>query len=331
MLTESFEPGVHPGSVVATLAEPTADRTTRLAVVGDPHVATRAEGTSKLFDRTERHLRNAVADIRERDVDAVVSVGDLTKDGERWNFAAVDEILDEVDAPLYAVPGNHDVPKAGDEHESLPVAEFAARYAPGGEFPFSTSVGDVDLVGLNTAGTAEFLRETHDGALDPDRLSRVASELDEATNPIVLSHHNLPAMFDQFRAYRDAVDSEMGIPPVTRDGDVFVETLAAADPAVLLTGHLHMPSTATQGGVREVMAPTTCSFPQSYLTLTVGRTGTVVRLHPVASREGIRHAYAVRSTDSTGSRGQTAMAAERLAAFPLVEEKPDAGGDRSPL
>lgn len=324
MLDSEFEPGIHAGSIVATLAEPTAADTTRLAVIADPHVATRSEGTSKLFDLTERHLRNAVADIRTRDVDAVLSVGDLTKDGEPWNFDAVDEILADLEAPFHAVPGNHDVPKAGDEHEPVPVSDFAARYSPAGRFPFSTSVGDVDIVGINTAGSARYLHDTHDGALNPDQLSDIASAFENTESPIVVTHHNLPAMYEQFRAHRDAVEPEMGIPPVTRDGDVFVETLGAADPSVLLTGHLHMPSTAMQGGVREVMVPTTCSFPQSYLTLTVGQEGTVVRLHPVASQDGIRAAYSVRSTDSIGSRGQTAMASERLAMLPFVDEAPTA-------
>lgn len=322
MYNAEFEPGAHAGSIVATLAEPTADDLTRLAVIADPHIATRSEGTSKLFDLTERHLRNAIADVRERDVDAVLSVGDLTKDGEQWNFDAVDDLLDDLNVPFYAVPGNHDVPKAGDEHEPVPVSEFAGRYSPEAGFPFSTSVGDVDIVGINSAGTAEFLYDTHDGALDPGRLSDITAAFEDTENPIVLTHHNLPAMYEQFRAHRDSVEPEMGIPPVTRDGDVFVETLAAGDPSLLLTGHLHMPSTATQGGVREMMVPTTCSFPQSYLTLTIGREGTVVRLHPVASHGEVRTAYSVRSTDSIGSRGQTAMASERLAMLPFVDETP---------
>ena len=87
--TDEFEPGAHPGATMACPAASTAATRTRLAVVADPHVATRASGTSKLFDHTERHLRNAVADAAARDVNAVVSVGDLTTDGEPWNYSSV--------------------------------------------------------------------------------------------------------------------------------------------------------------------------------------------------------------------------------------------------
>jgi DNA repair exonuclease SbcCD nuclease subunit len=320
MSDDEFTPGAHPGSVLATLDRPAAATETTIAVVADPHVATRAAGTSKLFEHTETHFRNAVADIREREIDAALSVGDLTKDGEPWNYAAVDEALDDLDVPFYAVPGNHDVPKAGDEHDPLPVAEFADRYAPDDEYPFRTAVGGVDVVGLNTAGTAEFRHESHDGALDPGRIEAVQEALAAADEPVVLSHFNLPAMAEQLRAHRDAVEPEMAIPPVTRDGERYVETLAEGDTSLLLTGHLHLPATAVEGGVREVMVPTTCSFPQAYVTVTVGAEGTTVRFHPVADRAGLRRAYAERTGDSTTARGLTAIASDRLAAFPLVSE-----------
>ena len=316
-----FEPGAHPGAVVARLAEPTAATETTLAVVADPHVGKRSEGTSKLFDRTETHFRNALADACERGVDAVCSVGDLTKDGEPYNYDAVDRALDALDVPFYAVPGNHDVPKSRDEHDTMPVAEFASRYSPSGSYPFSASVGDVDIVGFNTAGTADRLFESHDGQLDPAKSDAIRETLAAADNPIVLAHHNLPAMYNQLRAHRDAVEPEMGIPPITRRGEAYAETLAEGDTSLLLTGHLHMPATATQAGVREMMVPTTCSFPQAYLTVTVDADGTTVRFHPVAGRDGMRHAFHRRSSDSTTARGLTAIAADRLARFPLVDEQ----------
>ncbi len=314
-----FTPGANSGSLLASLDRPTTETPTKLAVIADPHVATRAEGTSKLFDVTEQHFRNALADATARGVDAVLSVGDLTKDGEPWNVDAVDAAVADLDVPFYAIPGNHDVPKSSDEHETMPTTEFADRYAPDGEFPFLTTVAGVDVVGLNTAGTREFLFDTHDGALDPANDDALRAVADRATDPVVLSHHNLPAMFDQLRAHRDAVEPEMGIPPVTRDGEGFVDQLTNIDPAMLLTGHLHMPATATQGGVRELMVPTSCSFPQAYLLLTVGPGGTNVRFQPVATRTGLRDAFAIRANESVTSRGLTAIASDRLASFPLVD------------
>jgi len=320
-VTDEFTPGDGSGTVMARLAAPTAPTETTLALVADPHVGVRSEGTSKIFQHTERHFRNALADADARGVDAVLSVGDITKDGEPWNYDAVDAAVADLDVPFYSVPGNHDVPKARDGHDTMPVAAYADRYAPGGEYPFHVEIGGVDVVGLNTAGDAGYLYDSHDGGIPEGRRDAVRAAIGAADDPVVLSHYNLPTMFDQLRAHRDAVEHAMPLPPETRDPEAFVETLAAGDPAVVFTGHLHMPATAEQGGVRELMVPTTCSYPQAYLTATVGPDGTTVRFHAVAGREGVRHAYAVRTADSITSRGLTAIAADRLARFPLVEEE----------
>ncbi len=306
------------GQLVARLEGPTADDRTVLAVVADPHVATRAEGTMKLFEHTEGSFRAALEDAAARDVDAVLSVGDLTKDGEPWNYAAVDDALADLDVPFHAVPGNHDVPKARDEHETPPVAEFEDRYTPGG-LPFHERVGGVDVLGVNSAGDADHLFDSHDGRVPDDQLEWLAERIDAVESPLVLAHHNTEEMADQLREYRDAHEPEMAIPPVTRDPDAFADALAGAP--LVLTGHLHLPSAARTGDTWEVMAPTTCSFPQSYLVVTVGPEGTDIELVPVANRAGLSEGYKTRSSDSVTSGGLTALASIRLAEFPLVEER----------
>lgn len=305
---------------MARLAAPTTDEPTRLAVVADPHVAVRASGTSKLYERTLAHFESAVTDAQERAPDAVLSVGDLTKDGEPWNFEAVDEILAGLDAPFYSIPGNHDVPKASDSHEALSITDFADKYAPTGQgFPFHVEVGGIDLLGLNSAGTAERLLQTHDGEVSADQLSWLKDKLAGVETPLVLIHHNLPEMYDQYRAFRDATDRELPMPPTTRNPGPLVDTLAAARPLVL-SGHYHIPATAVTDGVRELMVPSTCSFPQAYLLVDVGRHGTIVRMIPVADTAGLRAAHHRRASDSDAARALTAMAAIRLAQFPLVDE-----------
>lgn len=306
------------GPVLARLRRPTGDGT-RFAVVADPHVSTRAEGTSKLFEHTLDHFEAALDDVGRRNVDAVLSPGDLTKDGEPWNYDAVDAALDSLDAPFYAVPGNHDVPKESDEHERLSAAAFGDRYGAG-EFPYRVRVGDVDVVGVNTAGTADRLFESHDGRVDGAQLDRLAATLDDARNPVVLAHHNFPPVADQIARHREAVEPEMAELPGMRDPEPFAETLAGGDAPLAFTGHYHLPATGEYRGVREVATPTTCSFPQSYLLVDVTSEGTAIRLVPVADEVGLESAHAKRATDSTTARGLTGIAAARLAAMPLVDE-----------
>jgi Icc protein len=313
--------GRHPGSVMAHLARPRADSRTTLAVLADPHLSTQEAGTSKLFEYTGPHLRAAVEDIANREVDAVLSVGDLTKDGEPWNYDAFDDIIADLEAPFYAVPGNHDVPKERDEHETISVEAFAERYAPGGELPFVVEVGDVPIVGVNSSGSADRLDESHDGEVTAEDVAWLDTTLPAYEDPILLTHFNLPAMSEQLRVHRDHVEPEMGIPPVLRDPEPFIDVLSEHEVPLMLTGHLHMPSTAKQAGVREVMAPTTCSYPQAYLLLDIGPDGTTVRQVPCTDQEGLRYSFSERSGDSVTSRGLTAMAAVRCADFPLVDER----------
>ncbi len=90
--------------LLAQFSRPRADRRTRLAVLGDPHVATRSRETYRVFHRTEQRLRTAIDDCNERDVDLVVFPGDLTKDGELWNYDRVDVLLEELERPFVATP-----------------------------------------------------------------------------------------------------------------------------------------------------------------------------------------------------------------------------------
>ncbi len=304
---------------MAQLARPRSATPTRLAVIADPHLSTRETGTSKLFEHTATHLASAVSDINGRDADLTVCVGDITKDGEKWNYEAFDDILSELTTPFVSVPGNHDVPKAGDEHESLSVAAFEDRYTPGG-LPFHTRAGGVDLLGLNSAGTEEVLFDSHEGWVPPEQVTWLRETLPEAQTPVVVVHHNLPAMSEQVREHRDAAEPDMFVPPELRDPDPFVDVLDEHEVPLVLTGHLHMPSAVSQGAVREIMAPTTCSFPQSYLLVDVGPNGTEIKLVPVSDFDGTVRGYRERSSDSVTGRGLTAMAAIRLAQFPLIED-----------
>ncbi|MXR40921.1 metallophosphoesterase [Halobaculum sp. WSA2] len=309
------------GTLMATLDRPVADERTCVAVIADPHLSTEEAGTSKLFDRTEEHVANAVADIAGRDVDATLCAGDITKDGEPWNFDRFDEIAADLDAPFYSIPGNHDVPKEGYDHENLPMAEFEARYTPDGQgFPFHVAVGGIDVIGVNTAGTEEWLYDSHAGTVPGDQLDELDELLADADTPLVLAHHNLPAMSEQVHEHRELAEPDMFVPPEMDDPEPFVETLERHDAPLLLTGHLHMPSAALEGSVRELMMPTTCSFPQGYCLVEVGPDGTEVRFVPVADFDGMVVGHRERSTDSVTARGLTGMAAARLAQFPLVEE-----------
>jgi len=309
---------------MARLAAPTTTRPTRLAVLADPHVSTRADGSPKQFERTAGFLETAITDINGRDVDAVVSVGDLTKDGAPWDFARVDDLLGALDAPFFAVPGNHDVPKTFDSHRSASRGRFIDQYTPG-KLPYQVQVGGVDLLGLESAWTPKGdLRDSHDGRVTPGQLEWVVDRAETADCPVVFTHHTLPPTARQAASSGAATGVDMSAVPIMRNGEAVMETLAGAGVPLALTGHIHLPGVAaretTSHTVTEVTAPSICTFPQAYLVVDIDSRGTTVRYVSTASPGESMAAYSARLDGTDIDRAQAAVGATRTAQFPLVED-----------
>jgi len=323
-----------------------------LAVISDPHVSTRAADSPKQFDRTESFFATTIEDINGRDVDAVVSTGDLTKDGAPWDFERVDDLLADLTAPFFAVPGNHDVPKTFDDHRSASRGRFVDYYTPG-SLPYHVRIGGVDLFGLDSAWTPDGdLRESHDGHITTGQLEWLASRTASADCPVVLTHHNLPPTASGLAAYGEQIGVDMSGVPRMRNGSDVIDGLAAAEVPLALTGHIHLPDVAhndnwndptaspnpmaatmtdagmTDGGVAdeslptvtELTAPSTATFPQAYLLVDVDSRGTTVRYVPIASPQESIDAYRARLGGTDIDRGQAALGAIRTTQFPLVEQ-----------
>ncbi len=320
-------------AVLARLESPSVSERTQIAVVADPHVSPRAEGSPMVYHQSGERLRTAFADANSREVDAVISAGDLTKDGALWEYEYFDEILEELDCPFFSVPGNHDMPKApadeyeyGDEHEAPPVERFERQYTPDGELPFVQQVGELDVIGLNTASMPDrSLARSHDGQLSADEIGWLDEALDRANTPVVLMHHNTPAMFEQFEDLRHWAYPEMTDPPVLRGPDPLVETLTDHEVPLTITGHLHNIGVAETGPVREITTPATGSYPQGYLLFEFDEGGTTVRYVPVADIEGMTEAHQARSTGGETSAGYASFASIRLASMPLVDDHRPSG------
>lgn len=305
-----------PLPVLAQFNDPIAEQQTQLAVVTDTHIG---RGRDHYFQR-------AVIDINDRDVDAVVHLGDISGDGAPSEFDQFDEIASNLNPPWHVVPGNHDVPKAFDEHETLTFDEFQTRYAPD-EFPFVEQIGGIDLVGVNSTVGDGALEITHDGHVSSTDVERLDEILSRTANPVVAVHHQSPAMIDQYLAFRDAtVPGHEDVPPVLRDPNLFLDCLTKHDVPLLLSGNLHIPSVARIQGVTEVTAPSTQTFPPGYLLVSVGPGGTTVRLVNLATLDELRDLHQQRRNIKLNAEVLTNMASVRLAGLPLsVDERGEPG------
>lgn len=163
------------------------------------------------------------------------------------------------------------------------------------------------------------LRKSHDGRLSEAEIDWLDDSLGEATNPIVVMHHNTPNMYSQLRAYIDAVHPEMSVPPVMQNPEPLMTVLEEHAVPLVITGHLHMPALAETGATREITSPATCAYPQGYLLFDFDESGTVVRFVPVTDLPGMTEAHAARRTGGDTAQGLAAFSAIRLAASPLVD------------
>jgi Icc protein len=189
--------------------------------------------------------------------------------------------------------------------------------------------GDLTVLGVNTAGTGAgsggptALADTHDGFVDANQMAALDAALADTDDPTVVAlHHNLPDTTTQFLAARDPIrpESEQA-PPVLREADPLLDVLARHDVPLALTGHLHLPAVGGSRGVCEVLASTTSEFPSAYVLVDVAADGTTVRFVPVRDGEGQERAYAERVAGSENARVGAGLAAARLGAMPLVDER----------
>jgi Icc-related predicted phosphoesterase len=311
----------HPGGrgpVLARLARPTG-RSTTFAVVADPHVTATAAGTWKVLHRTEARFRTALTNADRLGVDAVVSTGDLTRDGTLAEFELVDTLIADLNAPFVAVPGNHDVPKTLDEHETPPVERFVERYSPGA-LPSVVRIGGVDLVALDSATVPNgSLADTHEGAISAAQVEWLDATLAEVESPIVVTHHPVGSIAEGVDALSPSSHYRL------RNAERVVDVLAAHNAPLVVSGHVHWPAVVDAGSARQVIAPAACSFPQAALLVHVEPRGTTISLLPLAARQGLEEAY--RHARRSGDRVAAFVGAADdgyFERFPLVDEATDA-------
>ncbi|MFC6826061.1 metallophosphoesterase family protein [Halopelagius fulvigenes] len=306
-----------PGPLLARLSRPLSPTRTRIAVVSDPHVTPTASGTWKAYHRTETRLRAAVAAAADADADLTVFLGDLTRDGRPEEFACADEVLRELDGEWVAVPGNHDVPKAWNDYETPPVSEFADRYAAGA-LPFRVRAGGVDVLGLDSAGGDGELADSHEGLIPDAHLAWLDETLADAETPLVTLHHNLFHPREHTGPFADGDFYQL------RNAEELLELLAERSVPLVLSGHIHWPATARKRGVRELIAPATCSYPQAMLLVDVGPSGTDVRMVPLSGANGRAEAYELVRDGNAHGRSIAAHAADGALAgsnVPFADER----------
>jgi 3',5'-cyclic AMP phosphodiesterase CpdA len=162
--------------------------------------------------------------------DLVVVSGDFAQIGSRREFAAARGFLDQLAAPVFAVPGNHDVPARNVYKRFADPYGRYRRFIADELEPF-LEIGPVAIAGLNTARRLRPGWNWANGSISRRQLARLERRFAESPAGavrIVVAHHPL-------------MQPEIPVPIQTvKRADLALATFARLGVRLVLSGHFHM-------------------------------------------------------------------------------------------
>jgi 3',5'-cyclic AMP phosphodiesterase CpdA len=209
-----------------------------IAQISDTHILAKSSDQAVGAARAE-NLRRCVTDINRQGVDVVIHTGDSVHDGLAEDYALLREILADLEAPLFLIPGNRD------RHGALRAAFNHLSYLPGnGDFlHYAVEDHPIRLVALDSIAAGE-----RKGVFCAPRLAWLEETLArEPVRPTILFIHHPP--FDIARHYvggylrpQDALD---------------LAAVVSRHPQVkrLLCGHVHRLHREAWGGTVATTMP----------------------------------------------------------------------------
>lgn len=175
------------------------------------------------------------ADLAAQHPDLVVASGDFTQRGSHSEFAMARRFLDTVAAPVFAVPGNHDLGRNPVRRFLAPLGLYR-RYISADVEPFhelDSLAGRVALAGLNTTRRAFVDRDWSNGSINRPQLLKLGGTFRRATPGalrIVVAHHPL---------LTPLVPTLKPTQEVRRSG-LALEAFAQLGVRLVLSGHFHL-------------------------------------------------------------------------------------------
>lgn len=213
-----------------------------IAQITDFHVrAHGAEGTFGIDNNAKLSAAVVMLNELEPVPDVVIGTGDLVNGGRPEEYLALRDLLAPLEAPIYLIPGNHDVRKylreTVSEHDYL-----------NGEGEFINYV--VEKYPLRLIALDSTIADAHNGVVCAERLAWLKARLEEAPErPTLIFMHHPP--------FKTGIWWMDGIGIV--DGISGLRDLLDAHPQVqrILCGHLHRAIQSNLGRTPVSVCPST--------------------------------------------------------------------------
>ncbi|MBN9309864.1 metallophosphoesterase [Devosia sp.] len=193
----------------------------------------------------ERLAAGLAADLTAQAPDLVVVSGDFTQLGTEREFQVARGFLDTLPAPLFAVPGNHDVPARNLLRRFLDPYGLYRRYIAADLEP-TLDLGDVVIAGLRTSRRVRAELNWAHGSLSRGQLARLERRF-STTSPaalrIVVAHHPLmQPEGDVLKPMR-----------LVRRADRALELFSRLGVRLVLSGHFHLSYVRQHDGRRHAV------------------------------------------------------------------------------
>lgn len=242
-----------------TLPAPEGPELARLALVADPHLSTHPENRKgRCMVESAMILTDVVNQCNSLSPDLVVVPGDITNKGSVDEFKLAGKLLTLLDAPILAVPGNHDLPNPA--AEALWTEYFGAKSGV-------RRVGDFTIVGLNTANAR----------LSASDASLLEDELKRPGKLIIASHYQL---FHNPRVYRGN-----GAKTIVNSLEYteLLNSLSERDDVIIYAGHQNVPSRFQAGDAMQLNLPQPTQYPCGFILTQAFANGLYHSFIPISS------------------------------------------------
>jgi 3',5'-cyclic AMP phosphodiesterase CpdA len=186
------------------------------------------------YDRAEERLADAIRFLRDRDIEVIAMLGDLTNFGDEASIALAVNVLAQARVPVLVVPGNHDC--------ELGVAEFGAHVDRLGAPAVAMAGAERDVDDVRVLGLTDLMPDA-DGKL-------VIADIQSDTwgdDPIVVLTH-FPLLDRRAATEAAGLKYAGGF----RDAGVIGRLRDRPGPAIVLHGHLHIRDTTAAGNVLQI-------------------------------------------------------------------------------
>ncbi len=205
----------------------------RLAQISDCHLSASPDKPYRGLS-ADAGLVAVIKAVANWRADALMLTGDLSEDGSEASYQRLAALIEPLDIPVCALPGNHDVP------------ELMQRYFPQGPYDGAIvqQAGSWKLLLLNSARPGRI-----DGSIDADDLQRVDQVL-AGKSPALLALHHQPLPIGS-----PWIDKYM----LDEPEDLLSGVAAHEQIKVVVWGHVHQAFDQQIGNARFMSAPSTAA------------------------------------------------------------------------